>query len=125
MEVTSLPIGEVVRIEIDRAADAVVERGSGLVLLERDRALEEIVELLCGLEAAWQAGEISRLSALASLLKSKADAVGFLTLSDVAERAGEVARSNDSVALSALVARTIRVGESSLAIIWHVGGLRL
>jgi len=88
-------------------------------------ALEEIAERLTMAEAAWAAGEFLRLQKLARLLVGMSEQMGMETLTKIAAMVAEAASGLDDVALAALVARLIRVGEGSLSAIWDIGTLRL
>ena len=96
-----------------------------LVGLARDRgvpraeliafaALEEIIERLTAVEAAWRAGEFQRLAKVARSVVGMSEQMGLQTLSMVAVKVAAVAETRDYAALAALVARLVRVGEGSL-----------
>ena len=86
-----------------------------------DDAVEDIIVNLSSLEAAWIAGEFSRLSKLADTLVELANLLGAATLAQIATDAAELSRSNDDVALAAVMARLVRVGESSLVTLIETG----
>ena len=88
-------------------------------------ALEEIAERLTMAEAAWVVGEFSRLQKIARSLVGMSEQMGMETLARIAAMAADAATGHDDVALAALVARLMRVGEGSLSAIWDIGHLRL
>ena len=88
-------------------------------------ALEEIAERLTAAEAAWSAGEFGRLAKVARSLIGVSDQIGMETLGDTARNVAQDALRADDIALAAIVARMIRVGEGSLAAIGELGHLRI
>ena len=78
-------------------------------------ALEEIVERLTAVEAAWRAGEFQRLAKVARSVVGMSEQLGMQTVAFVAARVAVAAETSDQAALAALVARLVRVGEGSLA----------
>ncbi len=88
-------------------------------------ALEEIAERLTMAEAAWASGEFARLRKIARLLVGMSEQMGMETLAKIAAMVAEATTGLDDVALAALVARLVRVGEGSLSAIWDIGHLRL
>lgn len=83
-------------------------------------AIEEMVVCLATIEAAWSAGEFSRLDAALISAKDLADRTGLVDVAHVAEEAAGLIGGYDEVALAAVVARLVRVGETSLATLLEI-----
>jgi DhnA family fructose-bisphosphate aldolase class Ia len=96
---------------VDLARDKGVPRAEFIAFA----ALEEIVERLTAVEAAWRAGEFQRLAKVARSVVGMSEQLGMQTVALVAARVAAVAETSDQAALAALVARLVRVGEGSLA----------
>ncbi|SMX23220.1 hypothetical protein [Boseongicola aestuarii] len=96
---------------VDLARDKGVPRAEFIAFA----ALEEIVERLTAVEAAWRAGEFQRLAKVARSVVGMSEQLGMQTVALVAARVAAVAGTSDQAALAALVARLVRVGEGSLA----------
>ena len=88
-------------------------------------AVEEIVLRVASAEAAWQAGELRRLSKVSRSVVGLAREIGLETLGDVAAKVATVARTNDRAALAALVARLSRVAQASVSAVGDLDHLRL
>lgn len=82
--------------------------------------VEEMVVCLAGVEAAWAAGEFSRLKTLLVSLAALAEKAGLPDVAQVAATAGSLLGGTDEVALAAVVARLVRVGETSLATLLEI-----
>lgn len=78
-------------------------------------AVEEMVVCLAGIEAAWGAAEFRRLSGILVTIASLAERTGLKDVAFVAEQARTIVNGEDEVALAAVIARLVRVGEASLA----------
>ena len=78
-------------------------------------AVEEMVVCLAGIEAAWGAAEFRRLSGTLVTIISLAERTGLKDVAFVAEQARKIVGGQDEVALAAVIARLVRVGEASLA----------
>ncbi len=88
-------------------------------------AVEEMVVCLAAIEASWAAGEFGRLGGLLKTLSGQAQRAG---LPDVVHVTSEVVRlldGRDEVALAAVIARLIRVGETSLATLLEISYLQI
>ena len=70
---------------------------------------------LAGIEAAWAAGEFQRLQTTLTKIADLADRTGLTGVAQVAVQAEALVDGRDEVALAAVVARLVRVGEASLA----------
>ncbi|MCG6882262.1 MAG: hypothetical protein LJE62_00745 [Silicimonas sp.] len=83
-------------------------------------AVEEMVVCLAAIEAAWTVGEFSRMAGLLASLHDQAMRAGLPDVVDVSEKVERLLTSRDEVALAAVVARLIRVGETSLATLLEI-----
>lgn len=83
-------------------------------------AVEEIVVCLAAIEAAWAAGEFRRLSSTLASVAGLARATGLPDVARVADSALELVQGHDDVALAAVVARLVRLGEASLATLLEI-----
>lgn len=80
-----------------------------------DDAIEDMIVSLSTLEAAWRSGEFSRLGRLADTLMELSFELGLTMVARIAGETARLASGGDDIALAAVVARLVRVGESSLA----------
>ena len=78
-------------------------------------AVEDMVVFLAGIEAAWAAGEFTRLATALDSVATLSARIGLKDVAGVAYQAVELVKQNDEVALAAVIARLVRVGEASLA----------
>ncbi len=101
--------------------EPVTNEGSDEVGLRfAEDAIEEMVVCLAAIEAAWSAGEFARLrSALTSAIVL-AERTGLPDVAYVASEAEGLLGGFDEVALAAVVARLVRVGETSLATLLEI-----
>ena len=83
-------------------------------------AVEEMVVCLAGIEAAWAAGEFLRLKNTLASLVVLANKTGLKDLVFVVREAEGLVEGRDEVALAAVVARLVRVGEASLATLLEI-----
>ncbi len=83
-------------------------------------AIEEMVVCLAAIEAAWASGEFSRLAGALKSAKVLAERTGLPDVAHVAEEAEGLLGGFDEVALAAVVARLVRVGETSLATLLEI-----
>ncbi len=116
---------ELIFVDAGHLGEIARDRGRPRADYIAHNAIEEIAERLNAAEAAWVAGEFTRLGKLSRSLVGVSDQMGMETLSRVAAMVAENAQSRDDLALAALVARMVRVGEGSLSAIWDIGHLRL
>ena len=78
-------------------------------------AVEDMVVCLAGIEAAWASGEFKRLGATLLTIIDLSQRTGLKDVAFVASEACNLVESKDEVALAAVIARLVRVGEASLA----------
>ena len=102
---------EMIFVDAGHLVDLTRDRGAPHAEFIAFAALEEIVERLTAVEAAWRAGEFRRL---ARSVVGMSEQLGMQTVALVAGKVASVAETNDQAALAALVARLVRVGEGSL-----------
>lgn len=106
---------EVVSLDVSKLVEA-----EGSARLVAEDAVEEMVVRLAAIEAAWSAGEFNRLRASLAEVAGLAARSSLLDVAMVAEQAIELAEGRDEVALAAVVARLVRVGELSLATLLEI-----
>ena len=90
-----------------------------------DEFFEDFVVCLSSLESAWAAGEFGRLESQAGKLASLSEDLGLDHCARLARQVIELKAARDDVALAAVVARTVRVGEASLASVLEFAYLRI
>ena len=78
-------------------------------------AVEDMVVYLAGIEAAWATGEFARLGTTLDSVATLSARIGLKDVATVAYQAVELVAQSDEVALAAVIARLVRVGEASLA----------
>ena len=88
-------------------------------------AVEEMVVCLAAIEAAWAAGEFGRLPGLLRALKDQATRAGLPDVVHVTKDVHELLERCEEVALAAVIARLIRVGETSLATLLEISYLKI
>ncbi len=79
-----------------------------------ERAVFEISDRLCRLELAYYEGKLDEVGKLAGSLVSMSTQIGLLVFASVANGLSVSIRNDNRVAASALAARLLRLGESSL-----------
>ena len=105
---------EMIFVDAEHLVGLALDRGVSRAEFIAFAALEEIVERLTSVEAAWRAGEFRRLAKVARSVVGMSEQMGLQTVAEVAAKVAAVAETNDHAALAALVARLVRVGEGSL-----------
>ncbi len=83
-------------------------------------AVEDMVVFLAGIEAAWATGEFTRLGVTLESVATLASRIGLKDVATVAYQALDLVEAKDEVALAAVIARLVRVGESSLATLLEI-----
>lgn len=78
-------------------------------------AVEDMVVCLAGIEAAWASGEFKRLAITLATIGDLSQRTGLKDVAFVASEAAALVERKDEVALAAVIARLVRVGEASLA----------
>lgn len=87
--------------------------------------VEEMVVCLAAVEASWATGEFVRLKTLLETLSDQAERTGLPDVVHVAREADDLLGRLDEVALAAVIARLIRVGETSLATLLEISYLQI
>ena len=82
------------------------------------RALEELAVRLSVIERACKQKDRSKIRKNARALASVARQIGMVGLTSVATDVARCIKDTDDIAMAAIVARLIRVGETSLTAIW-------
>ncbi|MEO0915775.1 MAG: hypothetical protein AAFY31_02160 [Pseudomonadota bacterium] len=104
---------------------SVLHDASAQALSLAEDAVEEMVVCLAAVEASWAAGEFGRMNGLLKALVERATQAGLPDVVHVAREAEKLLGANDEVALAAVVARLIRVGETSLATLLEISYLQI
>lgn len=99
--------------------------GSDAAFSLAEDAVEEMVVCLAAIEASWAAGEFARLDGLLKSLSDHAKRSGLPDVVHVASAAEALLGSQDTIALAAVIARLIRVGETSLATLLEISYLQI
>lgn len=87
----------------------------GGVTRHMEDAIEDMVVSLAAIEASWAAGEFKRLERSLADVIDLSKRTGLPDVAFVAETAQGLVDGFDDVALAAVIARLVRVGETSLA----------
>jgi hypothetical protein len=82
------------------------------------RTMEEIAVRLARIESAYAAGAFDRMGKGARALAVTAEDTGLVSVRDAANAVADLSESRDNTALAACVARLLRVGQASLAMVW-------
>lgn len=83
-------------------------------------AIEEMVVCLASIEASWAGGDFSRLGNALKSVVVLSERTGLPDVAHVAREADGLLGGFDEVALAAVVARLVRVGETSLATLLEI-----
>jgi hypothetical protein len=105
-------------ISLERAENPADGRGFDVHLAED--AIEDMVVCLAAVEASWTASEFGRLSTSLAALRRLAITSGLPDVVFVVDQASELIETCDAVALAAVIARLVRVGETSLAALLEI-----
>lgn len=121
--VIRLEPSEEVRLEPDRLAELFVQLGQHGAEDVVCRAMEEISLRLAKVNSAHEAGETERVCKLARSLVAISEQIGLQALARVAKDLAQCARSQDAVALVAVLRRLQRIGERSIIEVWDIRDL--
>jgi hypothetical protein len=125
VQVTRLPMGEVVRLDPDRLGALYRQLGAAAAEDVVCRAVEDLALRLSQSEENWHRQDWTGLRKGVRSVIAIADQVGMTALARVA---GDVIRAidaNDAVAAAATLARLLRVGERSLTAVWDLQDLSI
>ncbi|MGP9803312.1 hypothetical protein [Paracoccus sp. NSM] len=117
-QVTTLAMWEQVRVDTRRVAGIVNELGETSARNVIELALEQLAAKLTAVDQALDRGELALAVADADRVARLAWQIGLLSLAGVAMDLGSCADRGDRVALAAVQARLMRVGNRSLTAIW-------
>nr|WP_306151641.1 hypothetical protein [Roseovarius sp. MMSF_3281] len=119
-QVTMLTQDEVVRLDPDRLEDLydqLGERGAESVVC---RALEELAARLSHTERCYRERRTEDMRKSARSLIAIAEQIGMWMLANVARDVTQCIDASDAVALGAVLARLLRIGERSLSEVWEL-----
>ena len=119
-KIVPLCLREAVSIETKNILPAELDTLGAPALFAED-AVEDMVVCLAAIEAAWAAGEFQRLAGTLIKIRDLADRTGLTGVGGVAVQASELVNGRDDIALAAVIARLVRVGEASLATLLEIG----
>ena len=117
-QVTTLAMWEQVRVDTRRVAGIVNELGETSARNVIELALEQLAAKLTAVDQALSQGDLAQAAADADRVARLAWQIGLLSLAGVAMDLGSCADRGDRVALAAVQARLMRVGNRSLTAIW-------
>ncbi|WP_304616121.1 DNA repair protein RecO C-terminal domain-containing protein [Paracoccus sp. (in: a-proteobacteria)] len=117
-QVTTLAMWEQVRVDTRRVAGIVNELGETSARNVIELALEQLAAKLTAVDQALSQGDLAQAAADAERVARLAWQIGLLSLAGVAMDLGSCADRGDRVALAAVQARLMRVGNRSLTAIW-------
>jgi hypothetical protein len=118
--VTLLKQSERVRLDPDRLDELYLQLGQQQAEDVVCRALEELAARLTHVERFYRQGKTREMRKCARSLGAIAGQLGMDALARVARDVGGCSEAGDAVALAAVLARLLRVGEMSLTEIWDV-----
>ncbi len=116
----TLNLSESVRLDPDcmtRLYNQLGERGAEDVI---GRAVEELAVRLAHCTRLHCAGDFEGLRKSARSVAAIADQVGMSKLATVARNAADLIEVGDDIALDAVLARLMRIGEFSLTAVWDL-----
>ncbi|MBW7056206.1 DNA repair protein RecO C-terminal domain-containing protein [Paracoccus bogoriensis] len=117
-QVTTLAMWEQVRVDTRRVATIVNELGETSARNVIELALEQLATKLTAVDQALRQGDLAQAASDAERVARLAWQIGLLSLAGVAMDLGSCADRGDQVALAAVQARLMRVGNRSLTAIW-------
>ena len=121
-DLTVLAMQEPVRVDARRLGEIVDELGETAAHNIICVALEQLAQALADTRQAAMDGDMAGLLSKAGLLSRLAWQVGLTSLAGVAVDVARCAERRDATALSATLARLMRIGNRSLTEIWDDEG---
>lgn len=106
---------EAVTLDFGAFQSSLLYSDSVQAMAQADDLFEDFIVCLSAIEAAWSSGEFERLSSQTEMMVVLSDSLGLTHSALVARHLTSLVGSGDDVALAAVVARMVRVGEASLA----------
>ncbi|MDF1856352.1 MAG: hypothetical protein P1U48_13020 [Pseudooceanicola sp.] len=122
--VAILTSDERVRLDRDRLAELTSQLGEQEAENIICRAMEELAVRLSFTERQFRQGKYAEIRKSARALVAIADQIGMYALARVAGDVIACVDRGDEVALTAVLARLMRIGEQSLAAIWDRHDMR-
>ena len=116
---------ERIRFDPARFQEMVQRHGAQGAERALNLALERIAVGVSRVERASRCGDPRAIIRDAAALAVVADEIGFTGLNHAAVAARDAAEWRDPIAVSATVARLVRVGEASLMSAWDIRGISL
>ena len=122
-QIMALAVSEPVRVDSRRVGDIVTELGETAAQNVIGLALEQLAGALTAADKAVAGDDLTEAVRQCDLLARLAWQIGLLSLAGVAMDLGGCAEKRDLVAIGAIHARLMRVGNRSLTAIWDRTGL--
>ena len=122
-QIMALAVSEPVRVDSRRLGDIVTELGETAAQNVIGLALEQLAAALTAADKAIRASDLPEGARQCDLLARLAWQIGLLSLAGVAMDLGACADKRDRVAIAAVHARLMRVGNRSLTAIWDCNQL--
>lgn len=116
---------EPVRLDQDQLEMLVLQMGPQGADQMVSHAMEELAVLLARAERHHREGAVDRLREAVRALVAIAQKVGMTTLARVGRDVLYLAAGRDSAAYCAVLARLLRIGESSLVAVWDLQDMRV
>ncbi|MFK7940547.1 MAG: hypothetical protein AB8B82_14290 [Roseovarius sp.] len=123
--VTLLTHREMLSLDAARLEELVAQLGEHAAEDVVCRALEELAARLSHTERCYREGRFDDMRKSARSLVAIAEQVGMQKLADVALDVTHCIDGADGIALSATLARLLRIGEGSLSEVWDLQGLSI
>lgn len=117
-QIMALAVSEPVRVDSRRLGDIVTELGETAAQNVIGLALEQLAGALTAADKAIRSADLPEAARQCDLLARLAWQIGLLSLAGVAMDLGCCADRGDPVAIGAVHARLMRVGNRSLTAIW-------
>lgn len=106
---------EAVTLDIGAFQSSLLCSDNAHAMAQADDLFEDFIVCLSAIEAAWSSGEFERLSSQTEMMTVLSESLGLTHSATVAHQLASLIGTRDDVALAAVVARMVRVGEASLA----------
>lgn len=124
-DVTVLAQNEAVRVDADKLEDLYRQLGDVGAEDVVCRAMEELAVRLAHTERLFHQDRQDEMRKSARSIVAIAEQIGMLMLSRVARDVVQCIDDGDEIALSAVLARLVRIGEGSLTEIWQLQDLSI
>ncbi len=124
-EITVLTQNEAVRLDADRLEDLFRQMGDISAEDIVCRAMEELATRLAQTERHFRKGDVAAMRKSARSMVAISEQIGMTMLAKVARDVTHCVDTADHAALAAVLARLIRIGETSLTEIWELQDLSI